>query len=126
MGHSAHLHVRDVSLALVSRAPLANIESYRKRMGWTLPWYSSAGNDFNIDFGRTTPKGETFGLSVFSRDGDDVYRTYFTEQRGVEALGNVWSLLDLTPYGRQEEWEDSPPGWPQTPPYTWWRRHDEY
>ncbi len=80
----------------------------------------------SIDFGRTTPKGETFGLSVFSRDGDDVYRTYFTEQRGVEALGNVWSLLDLTPYGRQEEWEDSPPGWPQTPPYTWWRRHDEY
>ncbi len=56
----------------------------------------------------------------------DVYRTYFTERRGVEALGNVWSLLDLTPYGRQEEWEDSPPGWPQTPPYTWWRRHDEY
>ena len=107
-------------------APLANIEAYRKRMGWTLPWYSSADNDFNVDFGRTTPEGETFGLSVFLRDGDDVYRTYFTEGRGVEALGSVWTFLDLTPYGRQEEWEDSPPGWPQTPPYTWWRRHDEY
>src|SRR5438067_6524635 len=125
MGHPAHLRVRDVSLALVSRAPLANIESYRKRMGWTLPWYSSADNDFNIDFGQTTPKGETFGLSVFLRDGDDVYRTYFTERRGVEALGNVWSLLDLTPYARQEEWEDPSPGWPQSPAYTWWRRHVE-
>jgi predicted dithiol-disulfide oxidoreductase (DUF899 family) len=124
--HPAHLHARDVTLALVSRAPLANIESYRKRMGWTLPWYSSAHNDFNVDFERTTSKGEMFGLSVFLRNGDDVYRTYFTEHRGVEALGSVWSFLDITPYGRQEEWEDSPSGWLQTPPYTWWRRHDEY
>ena len=95
-------------------------------MGWTLPWYSSAENDFNMDFGRTTAKGEMFGLSVFLRNGNDVYRTYFTEHRGIEAIGNVWSFLDRAPYGRQEEWEESPSGWPQTPPYTWWRRHDEY
>jgi predicted dithiol-disulfide oxidoreductase (DUF899 family) len=126
IGHPAHFHARDVSLVLVSRAPLANIESYRRRMGWTLPWYSSADSTFNVDFGRTTPKGEAFGLSVFLRDADDVYRTYFTTGRGVEALGSVWTFLDLTPYGRQEQWEDSPPGWPQTALYTWWRRHDEY
>lgn len=95
-------------------------------MGWTLPWYSSANSDFNDDFGLSTPNGETFGLSVFLRDDDRIFRTYFTSQRGVEALGSVWTFLDLTPYGRQEEWEDSPKGWPQTPPYQWWRRHDEY
>ena len=126
IAHLAHLHARDTSFALVSRAPLSRIQTYQKRMGWTLPWYSSSESDFNDDFGVTTPKGETFGLSVFLRDGDNVYRTYFTNGRGVEALGSVWTLLDLTPYGRQEEWEDSPEGWPQTPPYEWWRRHDEY
>ena len=126
IGHLAHLHARDTSFALVSLAPLANIEQYRKRMGWTIPWYSSAGNDFNTDFGVTTDRGETFGLSVFLRDGDSIFRTYFTNGRGVEALGSVWTFLDLTPLGRQEDWEDSPEGWPQTPPYQWWRRHDEY
>jgi predicted dithiol-disulfide oxidoreductase (DUF899 family) len=126
IGHLAHLHARDTSFALVSRAQLANIEGYRERMGWSIPWFSSAASDFNDDFGVTTDSGETFGLSVFLRDGDDVYRTYFTAGRGVEALGSVWTFLDLTPLGRQEEWEDSPPGTPQTPPYTWWRRHDEY
>jgi predicted dithiol-disulfide oxidoreductase (DUF899 family) len=124
--HLAHLHARDTSLVLVSRAPLANLTRYQRRMGWTVPWYSSSGNDFNVDFGLTTDEGETFGLSVFLRDDDRVYRSYFTAGRGVEMLGTPWSFLDLTPYGRQEEWEDSPKGWPQTPPYTWWRRHDEY
>jgi predicted dithiol-disulfide oxidoreductase (DUF899 family) len=126
IGHPAHLHARDTSLALISRAPLASVQAYRKRMGWELPWYSSAESDFNADFGLTTERGETFGLSVFLRDGDSVFRTYFTNRRGVEALGPVWTFLDLTPYGRQEEWEDSPEGWPQTEPYQWWRRHDEY
>jgi predicted dithiol-disulfide oxidoreductase (DUF899 family) len=65
-------------------------------------------------------------LSVFLRAGDDVYRTHFTNRRGVEALGSVWTFLDLTPLGRQESWEDSPEGYPQTAPYEWWRRHDEY
>src|SRR2546423_886140 len=70
--------------------------------------------------------GGKVGLSVFLHDGDDVSRTYFTATRGVEALGSVWTFLDLTPLGRQEEWEDSPAGYPQTKPYQWWRRHDEY
>jgi len=126
VGHLAHLHARDTSFALVSRAPLENIERFRQRMGWQIPWYSSVGSDFNDDFGLTTERGETFGLSVFLRDGDRVFRTYFTDERGVEALGSVWTLLDLTPLGRQEEWEDSPPGYPQTPPFEWWRLHDEY
>jgi predicted dithiol-disulfide oxidoreductase (DUF899 family) len=126
VGHLAHFHARNTSFALVSLAPIAAIESYRKRMGWTIPWFSSAGTDFNRDFGVTTDKGETFELSIFLRNDDDIFQTYFTAGRGVEALGSVWSFLDLTPYGRQEEWEDSPGGWPQTPPYQWWRRHDEY
>ena len=134
VGHLAHLHARDTSFALVSRAPIAKIEAYRRRMGWTIPWYSSFASDFNVDFevGPVTPQagvyqdGESFGLSAFIRDGDDVFRTYFTTHRGVEALGSVWTLLDLTPLGRQEQWEDSPVGYPQTKPYEWWRRHDEY
>jgi predicted dithiol-disulfide oxidoreductase (DUF899 family) len=132
--HLAHLHARDTSFAAVSRAPLPKIEAYRERMGWTIPWYSSFEGDFNVDFGvgPQTPQpdvyqdGETFGLSVFLGDDDGIFRTYFTTQRGVEALGSVWTLLDLTPLGRQEEWEDSPAGYPQTKPYEWWRRHDEY
>jgi len=88
--------------------------------------FSSFGGDFNTDFGVTSGKGETFGLSVFLRDEDSIFRTCFTDGRGLEALGSVWTFLDLTPYGRQEDWEDSPDGWPQTPPYTWWRRHDTY
>jgi predicted dithiol-disulfide oxidoreductase (DUF899 family) len=126
IGHLAHLHARDTSLVLVSRAPLASIEAYRKRMGWTVPWYSSDSNDFNVDFGVTTDEDEIFGLSVFLRDGDSVFRTYFTSGRGVEALGSNWTFLDLTPFGRQEDWEDSPEGRPQSPRYEWWRRHDEY
>lgn len=127
IGHLAHLHARDTSFAVVSIAPLANIRKYKKRMGWTVPWVSSSGTDFNHDFGRTKENGdESFGLSVFFRDGQRIYRSYFTDGRGVEALGNVWSLLDITPLGRQETWEDSPAGWPQTPPFEWWERHDEY
>ena len=134
VGHLAHLHARDTSFAIVSRAPIEKVEAYRSRMGWEIPWYSSFESDFNVDFGRSpeTPQegvyqdGESFGLSVFIRDDNSVFRTYFTTHRGVEALGSVWTLLDLTPLGRQEEWEDSPAGYPQAKPYEWWRRHDEY
>jgi predicted dithiol-disulfide oxidoreductase (DUF899 family) len=127
VGDLSHIHARDTSFVLVSIAPLAKLDAYRKRMGWTIPWYSSAGSEFNRDFGRTRDDGEHFGLSVFVHDdARTVYRTYFTTERGVEALGSVWTFLDLTPLGRQEQWEDTPEGRPQTPPYTWWRRHDEY
>ena len=134
VGHLAHLHARDTSFALVSRAPIEKIEPYRKRMGWTIPWYSAFESDFNVDQGVSPQEpqvgeyqdGETFMLSVFFSDGGRVYRTYSTTGRGVEALGSVWTFLDLTPLGRQEQWEDSPEGYPQGKPYEWWRRHDEY
>jgi predicted dithiol-disulfide oxidoreductase (DUF899 family) len=124
ISHLAHLHARNTSFALVSRAPLVMIEPYKARMGWNVPWFSSFDSDFNVDFGFTTDEGERFALSVFLRDGDTIYRSYVTDGRGVEGLGSSSTLLDLTPLGRQEEWEESPAGWPQTPP--WWRRHDEY
>jgi predicted dithiol-disulfide oxidoreductase (DUF899 family) len=124
LGNLVHLYARDTSFALVSRAPLANIEPYKKRMGWPMQWVSSGASDFNVDFRVTVDGHETFGLSVFLRDGNSIYRSYFTAGRGVETLGTVWTFLDLTPLGRQEAWEDSPAGWPQTSPD--WHRPDEY
>ncbi|WP_436758405.1 DUF899 domain-containing protein [Streptosporangium sp. V21-05] len=122
VGHLSHLHARDTSLVLVSRGPLAEIIPFKERMGWTIPWFSSLGNDFNDDMGAD----DGFALNVFLRDGDTVYRTYFTSGRGVERLGSGWTFLDLTPFGRQETWEDSPEDRPQSGPYAWWRLHDEY
>jgi predicted dithiol-disulfide oxidoreductase (DUF899 family) len=121
VGHLAHFHARDTSFALVSRAPIAEIEKFKKRMGWTMPWYSTL-DDFNADFG----VAGGFGLNVFLRRPDGSFRTYFTSGRGVETLGSVWTFLDLTPLGRQENWEDSPEGVAQTAPFQWWRLHDEY
>jgi predicted dithiol-disulfide oxidoreductase (DUF899 family) len=126
VGDISHLHARDTSFVVVSRAPLENILPYKKRMGWTVPWFSSSESSFNVDFGITKEDGEESGTSVFLRDDDEVFHTYFTTGRGDEVLGNVWAFLDITPFGRQEEWEDSPAGRPQTPAYQWWRRHDEY
>jgi predicted dithiol-disulfide oxidoreductase (DUF899 family) len=118
-----HLHARDTTMAVVSDTPWERLGPHRARMGWSVPFYSSAGTSFSADCG--TASG--FGLSVFLRDDSDrVYRTYFTTGRGVESLGNHWTLLDLTPLGRQETWEDTPAGRPQTAPYQWWRLHDEY
>ena len=119
--HLAHLHARDTSLVMVSQAPLAEIEAFKARMGWTMPWVETR-DGFNADFGVTGG----FGLNVFLREGGTIWRTYFTSGRGVEALGSVWSFLDLTPYGRQETWQDAPEGTPQDAPYQWWRLHDEY
>lgn len=121
-----HLNQRDASFAAVSLAPIENIERYRRRMGWDLQWVSSRHNSFNRDFGLTTDQGEQHGLSVFLKKDGAIYWTYFTSARGLEKVGTLWSLLDLLPYGRQEEWEDSPTGTPQSPPYQWWRRHDQY
>ncbi len=109
----AALGERGVSWATVSNMPLAQIEGYKARMGWTLPFVSSRGTSFSEDCGA----GRGFLLSVFLRDGEDVYRTYSTKARGVDRLVFVHNILDLTPYGRQEDWEDSPPGWPQQPTY---------
>lgn len=119
--HLAHIRQRDTSLVFVSRAPIDEIEAFKKRMGWTIPWFSTS-DSFNPDF----DVAEGFGLNVFYRDGENVYRTYFTNGRGAETLGTTWTFLDLTPLGRQETWEDSPGGTPQTEPYQWWRLHDEY
>jgi predicted dithiol-disulfide oxidoreductase (DUF899 family) len=103
----------DVSWVTVSNMPLAQIEGYKKKMGWTMPFVSSHGTPFTDDTGA----GSLFQLSVFLRDGDDVYRTYATTSRGVDRLLFANNVLDLTPYGRQEDWEDSPAGWPQHPTY---------
>jgi predicted dithiol-disulfide oxidoreductase (DUF899 family) len=118
----AHLNARDVTFAIVSRAPQAQIEQLKRRMGWEMPWYTVIGEEFQ----RTLGTSEYFALNVFLRDGDRAFLTYTTTGRGVEALGSVWTFLDLTPLGRQEEWEDTPPGRPQSPPYRWWRLHDQY
>ena len=105
-----------------SATPWERLGPYRERMGWHVPFRSSAGTTFDADCGTT----DGFGLSVFLRAGDQTYRTYATAGRATEALGNHWSFLDLTPFGRQESWEDTPAGRPQTPPYQWWQLHDEY
>ena len=102
-----------VTWVTVSNMPLAQIESYKERMGWTLPFVSSRGTSFADDCGA----GGGFMLSAFLRDGDDIYRTYNTTSRGVDRLVFANSILDLMPYGRQEDWEDSPAGWPQRPTY---------
>jgi predicted dithiol-disulfide oxidoreductase (DUF899 family) len=111
------LPARDTQFVLISRAPLEKLQAYKTRKGWDRPWYSSFGSDFNYDFQVTTDTGETHGLSVFFRIDDDVYHTYSTYNRGTESLTDSYRLLDVTPYGRQEDWEDSPAGWPQHPTY---------
>lgn len=150
MPHLSHLHARNTTFVMVSRAPLDKIEPFRRRMGWTLPWFSSFGSDFNYDFhvsldpargstewnfqdaeelkkaGRIPEtKGELPGLSAFLRDGDSVLHTYSTYARGLDPLVNTFNLLDLTVLGRQEAWEDSPPGWPKSTGF-WLRHHDRY
>jgi predicted dithiol-disulfide oxidoreductase (DUF899 family) len=108
----ASLADEGVSWATVSNMPLAQIEAYKARMGWTVPFVSSHGTPFAADCG-----ADAFLLSMFLRDGDDIYRTYSTTARGVDRLMFVPNILDLTAYGRQEDWEDSPAGWPQHPTY---------
>jgi predicted dithiol-disulfide oxidoreductase (DUF899 family) len=131
VAHLAHLNARDTTLAFVSRAPQPDIERWKARMGWEIPWYTIT-DDFDADFG----VDEWHGTNAFIRDDQHqfgghkqrprIYRTYFVNNRGDEAMGSTWSYLDLTALGRQEEWEDSPEGYPQTSPYQWWNLHDEY
>ena len=117
LGDLSMLADRETSFVLISRAPLAKLEDYKARKGWNRPWYSSFDSDFNYDFKVSDDKGEASALSVFFRIGDDVFHTYSTYDRGTEYLTDAYPLLDTTPYGRQEDWEDSPRGWPQRPTY---------
>jgi predicted dithiol-disulfide oxidoreductase (DUF899 family) len=121
VAHVAHLNARDTTLAFVSRAPQAEIQGLKERMGWGMPWYTltdAFDADFDVD--------EWHGHNAFIRDDGKIFRTYFIDNRGDEALGSTWSYLDMTALGRQETWEDSPEGYPQTPPYEWWNYHDAY
>jgi predicted dithiol-disulfide oxidoreductase (DUF899 family) len=149
-GHLAHLHARRTTLVVVSRAPLAKLAAYQRRMGWSFPWYSSSGSDFNYDFHVTHDEavapveynylakaellrkgepwfieGESHGLSVFLRDGKSVFHTYSTYARGCDLLVGTFNYLDLTPLGRQEDWEE-PSGRSDGPFMHWVRRHDRY
>jgi predicted dithiol-disulfide oxidoreductase (DUF899 family) len=122
VSHLAHLNARDTTLVFVSRAPQESIRRWKERMGWEqIPWYTVT-DDFDADFG----VDEWHGTNAFIREGDQVFRTYFVNSRGDEAMGTTWSFLDITALGRQEEWENSPEGYPQTPPYQWWNYHDAY
>ena len=122
VSHLAHLNARDTTLVYASRAPQADIARLKARMGWEhIPWYTIT-DSFDADFG----VDEWHGHNAFIRDGERVFRTYFINGRGDEAMGTVWSYLDMTALGRQEEWEDSPEGYPQTRPYKWWNWHDSY
>ncbi|MGD0313247.1 MAG: DUF899 domain-containing protein [Acidimicrobiales bacterium] len=121
VAHVAHLNARDTTLVFASRAPQRDIERVKSRMDWTMPWYTMT-DDFDVDF----DVDEWHGTNAFIRGGDSVFRTYFVNNRGDEAMGSTWSYLDLTALGRQEDWEDSPEGYPQSPPYSWWNWHDDY
>ena len=125
VAHVAHLNARDTTLAFASRAPQPDIERVKARMGWTMPWYTMT-DGFDTDFG----VDEWHGTNVFVREGDEagdrVFRTYFLNNRGDEKMGGTWSYLDITALGRQETWEDTPQGRPQSAPYGWWNWHDEY
>jgi predicted dithiol-disulfide oxidoreductase (DUF899 family) len=121
VAHVAHLNARDTTLVFASRAGQADIARVKERMGWTMPWVTMT-DDFDADHG----VDEWHGTNAFIRADERVFRTYFVNSRGDEAMGGTWSYLDITALGRQEEWEDSPAGYPQTAPYMWWRWHDDY
>ena len=116
-----HLNARDTTLVYASRAPQADIARLKARMGWEIPWVTIT-DSFDADFG----VDEWHGHNAFIRDGGQVFRTYFSDGRGDEVFVNTWNFLDMTALGRQEEWEASPEGYPQSPPYQWWNLHDQY
>ena len=141
-GNLGSLAKTDTSMVTISRAPIEKLEAYKREKGWSHTWYSSFGSDFNYDFmvtldpsrgpvqynyrtseeltktiGTTDSSSEWPGFSVFFRIGDEVFHTYSAYARGVENLMDPLGLLDITPYGRQEDFEDSPEGWPQFPTY---------
>ena len=143
LGDLSLLNKRDTTFVVISRAPLAKLNAYKAQKGWGIAWFSSFGSDFNYDFHVTldpkvTPveynyrnkvemeaavghsvqmEGEEHGLSVFFRLEDEMFHSYSAYARGNESLTDSYRLLDMTPYGRQQDFEDSPPGWPQMPTY---------
>ena len=125
VGNLAHLNARDTTLVYASRAPQADIERVKARMGWDIPWYTIT-DGFDADFGCDQWHGTNAFIRSTDQAGERVFRTYFINNRGDEAFVNTWSFLDMTALGRQETWEDSPEGYPQTKPYEWWDWHDEY
>jgi predicted dithiol-disulfide oxidoreductase (DUF899 family) len=106
----SYLHSRDITFAVLCQGPYAESARYRDFMGWDLPWYSALPSVGTLLTGRQVG---LFHLVCYLRDGDRVFETYWTTRRGAEAMDNSYALMDLTVYGRQEGWEDSPPGWPQ-------------
>src|SRR5262249_34504120 len=121
VAHLAHLNARDTTLVFASRAPQPDIARVKARMGWAIPWYTMT-DEFDADFG----VDEWHGTNAFLRAGSQVFRTYFVNSGGEEGRGGTWSSRDITALGRGEEGEDSPEGYPQPPPYQWWRWHDAY
>jgi predicted dithiol-disulfide oxidoreductase (DUF899 family) len=142
LGDLSDLDKRSIRFVLISRAPLPKLEAYKAEKGWEQPWYSSFGSDFNYDYhvthdanvapieynyvgleelekrrGVGNVKGEDHGISVFFRLGDEVFHTYSAYARGTEDLVDSYRLMDITPFGRQQDFEDSPEGWPQKPTY---------
>ncbi|SEH77506.1 Predicted dithiol-disulfide oxidoreductase, DUF899 family [Mycolicibacterium rutilum] len=118
----AHLNARDTTFVYASRASQADLERMKAKMGWRHPWFTIT-DDFDVDFGVQ----DWHGTNAFIRDdADRIYRTYFVSGRGDETFVTTWNLLDITALGRQENWEDSPEGYPQDPPYEWWTWNDSY
>jgi predicted dithiol-disulfide oxidoreductase (DUF899 family) len=118
----SHLNARDSTLVYASRAPQADIAGLKERMGWErIPWYTIT-DSFDRDFG----VDQWYGYNAFIRDDDRVFRTYFITGRAAETVGTTYGYLDMTAFGRQEKWEDSPEGYPQDPPHSWLNWHDNY
>jgi predicted dithiol-disulfide oxidoreductase (DUF899 family) len=118
------LDAYDARFVIVTQGPIDDALAYKARVGNRMEWYSTANSPFGSDVG--APVGGGFQVNVFLRDGDTVYRTYNTQGRGVEQLSYMFALMDLLPYGRQEEWQDSPPGWPQSPTGSRWAPSEEF
>jgi len=110
VGELSYLHSRGITFAVFCQGPYPESARYRAFMGWDMPWYSAHASLDTLLAGREIG---LFHLVCYLRDGDRVFETYWTTRRGAEAMDNNYALMDLTVYGRQEPWEDSPPGWPQ-------------
>ena len=113
----------DARFVVVTQGPIDEALAYKRRVGNKMTWYSTANSSFGTDVG--APAGGGFAVNVFLRDGETVYRTWHTAGRGTEQLGSTFGLIDLLPYGRQEEWQEVPDGWPQSPTYSRWASSEE-